>query len=155
VQSTRIVAFMHAHIGWMLKKSVRFDSRFIRDIRKDSVALWVDKLYFVILLAGMVLPAAALNIAGTAAAAIAYRRSQRADPYAPRLAAARRALGAGAAGGGLIQTDQRGTRPLAAQSGRRPNSSNISNRVNFTFCTALLISCVSCQHSDKSRVKYL
>src|SRR5580658_829062 len=51
--------------------------------------------------------------------------------------------------------DQRGTRPLAAQSRRRPNSSNISNRVNFTFCTALLISCVSCQHSDKSRVKYL
>jgi stearoyl-CoA desaturase (delta-9 desaturase) len=62
VQSTRIVAFMHAHIGWMFKKSVRFDSRFIRDIRKDSVALWVDKHYFMILLAGMVLPAAALNI---------------------------------------------------------------------------------------------
>jgi hypothetical protein len=122
VQSTRIVAFMHAHIGWMFKKSVRFDSRFIRDIRKDSVALWVDKLYFVILLAGMVLPAAALNIAGTAAAAIAYRRSQRADPYAPRLAAARRALGAGAAGGGLIQTfgdDELTTTRGGAPDGRR------------------------------------
>jgi stearoyl-CoA desaturase (delta-9 desaturase) len=47
----------------MFKKGLGFDSRFIRDIRKDSVARWVDKHYYKILLAGMVLPAMALNIA--------------------------------------------------------------------------------------------
>jgi stearoyl-CoA desaturase (Delta-9 desaturase) len=63
VQSISFAAFMHAHIGWMFKKGLGFDSRFIRDIRKDSVARWVDKHYYKILLAGMVLPAMALNIA--------------------------------------------------------------------------------------------
>jgi stearoyl-CoA desaturase (delta-9 desaturase) len=62
VQSASVAGFMHAHFGWMFKQDLGFDSRFIRDIRKDSAALWVDKHYFKILLAGILLPAAALNL---------------------------------------------------------------------------------------------
>ena len=62
-QSTGIVAFLHAHIGWMLEKEFGFDSRLIRDIRKDSIALWVDQYYVPIVLAGLVLPALLVNIA--------------------------------------------------------------------------------------------
>ncbi len=52
----------HSHTGWMLTGAARLDSRLARDIRSDLVSIWVDRHYLSIVLAGLVLPALAINI---------------------------------------------------------------------------------------------
>jgi stearoyl-CoA desaturase (delta-9 desaturase) len=62
VEMPTLARFLHSHTGWMLTTGARFDSRLARDVRKDPVALWVDRHYFSIVLVGLLLPALAINL---------------------------------------------------------------------------------------------
>jgi len=56
----KLRAFLHAHMGWMLKGGVRYDSRLSKDLREDKTVRIVDRNYSLIVILGLAIPALAI-----------------------------------------------------------------------------------------------
>ena len=55
---TRLSAFLHGHLGWAISHDVPMPSRYSADLMRDPAIAWVDRRYWWLVLAGVIVPAA-------------------------------------------------------------------------------------------------
>jgi stearoyl-CoA desaturase (delta-9 desaturase) len=53
----RLRGFLHAHVGWMFGQGGRYDGRLVRELRRDPAARCTEDNYFLLTIAGLLLPA--------------------------------------------------------------------------------------------------
>jgi stearoyl-CoA desaturase (delta-9 desaturase) len=53
---TRLSAFVHGHFGWALSHDVPMPSRYSADLIRDSAIAWVDRKYWWLVAAGIIVP---------------------------------------------------------------------------------------------------
>lgn len=53
-----LVGLFHSHVGWMIWNRDTDDSRYVGDLRKDRLLLWIDKSFPLWVIVGLVAPAA-------------------------------------------------------------------------------------------------
>ena len=52
----RLWAFVHGHVGWAISHDVPMPSRYSADLIRDPVIAWIDRRYWWVVAAGIVLP---------------------------------------------------------------------------------------------------
>ncbi|MEO6293067.1 MAG: fatty acid desaturase [Burkholderiaceae bacterium] len=55
---SRLAGWFHAHIGWKFKVAVSDENRYVPDLLKDPVVMFVSRHYWVIAIAGLLAPGA-------------------------------------------------------------------------------------------------
>jgi stearoyl-CoA desaturase (Delta-9 desaturase) len=53
---SRLAAFWHSHVGWAMSHDVPMPSRYSPDLVRDEVVTWLERYYWVWVVAGIVLP---------------------------------------------------------------------------------------------------
>lgn len=53
---SRLAGWFHAHVGWKFKVAVSDEARYVPDLLKDPVAIFVSRHYWVIAIAGLLAP---------------------------------------------------------------------------------------------------